>query len=522
MTISALPEEGTRFTVAAPATVCSESNAIGHWVTGKAQRTKTCQPGDLPTNAGRECQHRAGCTDAMKSPAGDFAGSVAASLSTGDRLNASIRPSACPGLLRIVPALDGGICRVKLPGGVLRSAQARVIASAARQGASGVLELTNRSNLQIRGVLPGQEASLIDALLGADLGPRVAAADDVRNLLLSPAAGLDPQARMDMRPLAGQLLDLLQDTPALHALSPKFALQLDGGESLAMREHPHDLWLAAEDERHLLLGLAGCPGDAPLARIEATQAVELVRELLLLFLERATPEQSRMRQLLAHITPGDLLLQLQARVTFPLLAVAPHWRPAEAISRPPAGSYPQAQRGLCMVAAGAQLGRLHAEQLLVLADLSERYGDGELHLTPWQGVLLGNVAEAGTRALLAALDDLGLLTHADEPLLGLVACTGSTACARGLADSKHHALHLADLLRATGARPQVHLSACPRSCASARVQPYTLLASTPDHYQLYQRTPEAPGFGRLLAPAMTIDEAGAWFARHLPAGHPDA
>ncbi|MDH0099664.1 precorrin-3B synthase, partial [Pseudomonas sp. GD04158] len=72
------------------------------------------------------------------------------------------------------------------------------------------------------------------------------------------------------------------------------------------------------------------------------------------------------------------------------------------------------------------------------------------------------------------------------------------------------------------ARPQVHLSACPRSCASARVQPYTLLASTPDHYQLYQRTPEAPGFGRLLAPAMTIDEAGAWFARQHPAGKPDA
>ena len=43
---------------------------------------------------------------------------------TGDRLHTSIRPSACPGLLRIVPALDGGICRIKLPGGVLRSAQA--------------------------------------------------------------------------------------------------------------------------------------------------------------------------------------------------------------------------------------------------------------------------------------------------------------------------------------------------------------------------------------------------------------
>lgn len=435
---------------------------------------------------------------------------------------APVRPSACPGLLRIVPALDGGICRIKLPGGVLRSAQARAIAQAAQQCAGGVLELTNRSNLQIRGVLPGQEAPLIDALLAAELGPRVAAADDVRNLLLSPAAGLDPHMRMDVRPLASQLLDLLQDTPALHALSPKFALQLDGGEALAMREHPHDLWLAAEDERHLLLGLASCPSDTPLARVEVTQAVELVRQFLLLFLELATPEQTRMRHLLAHIPANDLLQRLQMRLDFPLQPAPASWRPAVKVERAPAGVYPQAQSGLCMVAAGAQLGRLHAEQLLALAELSERLGDGELRLTPWQGLLLGNVAEARASELLAALGELGLLVDNDEPLLGLVACTGSTACIRGLADSKHHALHLAELLRASGARPQVHLSACPRSCASARVQPYTLLASTPEHYQLYQRTPEAPGFGRLLVPAMTIDEAGAWFARQHPAGTPDA
>ena len=452
----------------------------------------------------------------------DFAGSVAASLSTGDPLPTSVRPSACPGLLRIVPALDGGICRVKLPGGVLRNAQARAIAEAARHCASGVLELTNRSNLQIRGVLPGQESALIDALLGAGLGPRVAAADDVRNLLLRPAAGLDPQARMDVRPLASQLLDLLQDTPALHALSPKFALQLDGGEALAMREHPHDLWLVAEDDQHLLLGLAGCPGDTPLARVEATQALDVVRELLLLFLEQATPEQSRMRQLLAQTPADELLQRLQARLDFPLQPVPLTWQPSAALDHAPAGIYPQAQNGLCMVVAGAQLGRLHAEQLLTLAELSERLGDGELHLTPWQGVLLGNVAKEKADELLAALGELGLLTQAEEPLLGLVACTGSAACARGLADSKHHALHLAERLRESGARPQVHLSACPRSCASARVQPYTLLASSPEHYQLYQRTPEAPGFGRLLVPAMTIDEAGAWFARHHPAGTPDA
>ena len=75
------------------------------------------------------------------------------------------RPSACPGLFRIAQALDGGICRIKLPGGRLGSDQALAIAEAAEQCASGVIEATNRANLQIRGVGRNQEQALTARLL---------------------------------------------------------------------------------------------------------------------------------------------------------------------------------------------------------------------------------------------------------------------------------------------------------------------------------------------------------------------
>jgi precorrin-3B synthase len=68
----------------------------------------------------------------------------------------------------------------------------------------------------------------------------------------------------------------------------------------------------------------------------------------------------------------------------------------------------------------------------------------------------------------------------------------------------------------------VHLSACPRSCAAAHVAPFTLLAASAGHYQLYRRTPGVAGFGQLQAAAMTIDEAGDWFAAHCATGKPDA
>lgn len=458
----------------------------------------------------------------------------------GDRLNplpatpspAPVRPSACPGLLRIVPALDGGICRIKLAGGQLTSRQARTIANAASQSASGELELTNRSNLQIRGVQSGCETALIEPLLGAGLGPRHPAADDVRNLLLSPAAGLDPAQLLDTRALAAQILALLEDSPELHALSAKFALQLDGGESLAMLQHPHDLWLSAlpGTPQWLAFGLAGCPTDAPLAAVPIEHAVALVQGVLRLFLELAGPAHKRMRQLLAELPAADFIQQLQARLPFALrrdidididIDISHGRRPAAACHAP-IGIFPQAQTGLQLVAAGARLGRISAAQLRGLADLAEQYGDATLRLTPWQGVLLPNIPQMRSAALLEQLAALELLTEAHEPLTRLIACTGSAACVKGLADSKADALLLAARLRHSAARPQVHLSACPRSCAAAHVLPYTLLALSAGHYQLYQRTPQVAGFGQLLACAITIDEVGDWFAAHCATGNSDA
>jgi precorrin-3B synthase len=434
------------------------------------------------------------------------------------------RPSACPGLLRIVQALDGGICRIKLPGGVLAANQARVIAEAAQHHASGVLELTNRSNLQIRGVRAESEQDLIRALLDASLGPSVADADDVRNLMLSPAAGLDRQQHMDTRPLAEDLLALLQDNRALHALSAKFAIQLDGGESLCMLEHAHDLWLRAlpGTPQQLVFGLAGYPTGKPIGMVAATDAVQLVEAMLLTFLECAGPEQSRMRQLLECIPAEELLRRVQARLPTALSPVPANWQRQTPAADAPFGIVAQRQRGLAIVAASAPLGRIDAGQLHAVTELAQRHGDGSLRLTPWQSLLIPNVQIHEADNVLAALRQVGLLTYRAAPLANLIACTGSAGCARGLADTKHDALELAACLQQHGAHPHVHLSGCSRSCAAAHVAPYTLLAVGDGRYQLYERAANVAGFGQPLAPPMNIDQAGAWLAQHHATGRTHA
>ncbi|MDD2060186.1 precorrin-3B synthase [Pseudomonas sp. GD03860] len=420
----------------------------------------------------------------------------------------ALRPSACPGLLRIVQALDGGICRIKLAGGALTADQADAVATAAERYASGVIEATNRGNLQIRGI-QAERAGMIELLLAAGLGPRDAAGDDVRNLMLSPGAGVDRHMLFDARPLAARVLQALETTPRFHQLSAKFALQLDAGEGLAMLEHPHDLWLSAlmlDAQPWLAFGLAGSPAlDSPLGAVPADQGFELVVAVLDRFLDLAGPEQSRMRHLLCDVTPQAFIdgLELPVRRDPAVL----QWRrPTTECSH--LGIYPQHQGGLSAFGGAPPLGRLTSTMLRGAAQLAREHGDGSLRMTPWQSLLLPNVAQSQLASVAAGCARLGLLCSAAEPLARVVACTGSAGCAKGLADTKADAVHLSSLL-APGVPASVHLSGCSRSCAVAHVAPATLLARTPGRYDLYLRDARQAGFGALRARDLTLEEAGA-------------
>jgi len=419
-------------------------------------------------------------------------------------------------LWRIVSARDGGICRVKLPGGLLLAGQAEAVAEAAERFAGGVIEATNRSNLQIRGI-GSDHAGLVASLLAAGLGPRDAASDDVRNLMLSPLAGHDPAMLLDVRPLAGQILDLLQGTPRFHQLSAKFAVQLDGGESVAMLEHPHDLWLSAlrlEQRDWLAFGLASCPADGQvLGAVPLEQGLALVHAVLDRFLDLASPEQSRMRQLLQGC-PVDAFIDglgLQVRRDAAVL----EWRREDSQS-PWLGAVTQ-QQGMALGVA-PPLGRLSPAMLRGAAQVARQWGDGSLRLSPWQSLMLTNIAASALDQARVELSALGLLCLATEPLARMVACTGSNGCAKGQAETKADAVELAALLGA-GAPGSVHLSGCPRSCAVAHVAAATLLARSPGRYDLYLRDAHLPGLGALRATDLTLNEAGAMLA--LPTEHLD-
>ncbi|MBU9430853.1 precorrin-3B synthase [Burkholderia multivorans] len=481
----------------------------------------------------RASRRRAGCTDALAAARHCPGAPLSPAFSVPFTASPVARPSACPGLVRIVAAADGGLCRIKLPGGRLDASQARAIAAAARRYGSGAIDATNRANLQLRGIRDSAADALVRALLDARLGPHaaeprgldeaaaLAASDDARNLMLSPLAGHDRAALVDSRAFAAPLLDLLATDPRRGELSPKFSIQFDGGESVAALDHPHDIWLAAwrrdDGATRIAAGLAGCPptsrDDAPAAvDVAPEHTVALVRALLHAFLDLAPADVTRMRTLLAACGEPALLTRAQRDLPFALTAdpALARWRRAPSDPAWRFGARASVDASRCSVGAQFALGRLDAAQLDRLAALADAYGDGTLTMTPWQGVFVHGLAHAQAPAVLEALAALGLVCAPSDPRATLVACAGSTGCAKARADTKRDALALA----AHVGRPvDVHLSGCERHCALPRTAAHTLVAVAPARYDLYRRDVAAASPGIALAHHLTIDRAAALIAR---------
>lgn len=129
----------------------------------------------------------------------------------------------CPGIFLLAQMKDGGLARLRLPGGRLDAAQGRAVADFARRWGNGLIDLTNRANLQVRGLPPVLPDDAVADLDRAGLVPAMRGADRLRNITADPLSGLDPGEITDVTPLVADL-----DAALVERLADLAAAEGDG------------------------------------------------------------------------------------------------------------------------------------------------------------------------------------------------------------------------------------------------------------------------------------------------------
>lgn len=382
-----------------------------------------------------------------------------------------------------------------LVGGLLDRGQVECLADVARHSTNGIVELTNRGNLQLRGLDAQGVPAAVDACRAVGLGDA-----DASLVTISPFAG--PAEYVLRATLVRSLASLDPEQ-----LSPKFVVHVDDAEGTTA-DRSADLGVRLIDGRCettvRALGSTSCASAAETARLARHLADRCIQQ----------GPQTRAADLVARQGPAALAAALgtvdgwrqsnPARCAQPPAigvsvlptvnladtpAAAPTDTPPTIATGTPTGTANQIAavrlrgRGSAdethVALAAARFGRVHAATLGAIGHLLRQQHLATLRVTPWRAFAFFCSSAAQATAVLADAAEIDLLTDSQHPAAGVIACIGALGCWQTQLDT------LAEAERFVAHRPAaiepealVHVSGCDKFCATRAPVTLTLLGRT--------------------------------------------
>lgn len=373
----------------------------------------------------------------------------------------------CPGAFAPMQSNDGLLMRAKVIGSRISSRQLSALAAISEDCGNGLVDLSQRAQLQLRGVTEATLQEALKRLDAAGLLPSDAAAERITNIVASPLAGIDPAAAFDANALANELAQALQADVQLRALPAKFLFAIEDGGALLLRDVDADIRLEA-DGANISVSFAGA--DLSITA-NVNKAVSVALELARAFvaLRGEAFEQRRMGRLVAAVGADAVLKQAG-------LTATPRQR-VTATLRAFLGA--RDENGLSYAGVAAPSGRWRAQEVMRLSALADEHGIGELRLTPWRAFLLPTATLAAAEEIIAAAVPLGLILSQEDARLAVVACPGAPECPQAQGETRAHLAHLAPLAQKLAGADGVglHISGCAKGCARPKSSAVTLIAS---------------------------------------------
>lgn len=369
---------------------------------------------------------------------------------------------ACPRLAAPMETGDGLLARLVPAGPMTIDAFAQICAAAQTHG-NGLMEVTTRGSLQVRG-LTGSSA------------PRFAAAVEALDIelcdgvpvLVSPLPA-DPTALLDAQVLATRIRTAIAARGA--QVAPKVSVIVDGGGQMLLDDLTADVRLLAADGAgtpKLFASLGGDTASAtPLGLATPDDTITLVADLLDVI--AAHGPDARAGDILTRdgISPFTSAAGGRVEPSLP----APARRLTETIG------LHRVRGGRCAIGVALPFGQASALDLIALLRIARANGAIWAATAPRRTLLLGPIGEMTAFSLGTAADTLGFVVDARDVRRRVVACAGAPACASGLIPSRALAARIANALGQGQGGAAVHVSGCAKGCAHPAQAPVTVIGT---------------------------------------------
>ncbi len=383
--------------------------------------------------------------------------------------------------------------RLRIPGGMLTSAQLRKAAALAQEYASGQLCITTRQCLQFHWLRREDLYQIMEGMAAVGISTRNACGDVTRNVVTCALAGVcehevtDTYAMLNAVADDPEMLDQSRNLPRKHKISVAGC-----GRACGLTLMNCQGWYPYKEEGKIFwkfhagggLGSTAFTAKAIFEKVPPELVVEVSRACCELFnrlgnrrLRARARLKFRVHDLGAAGFAAEVLKILQEREVQGLdkIVIGDHRVFIE-------GSYlngqtvlPQKGSGLNVVRVIVKRGELSADEALRLADLADQDGDGSIVLTVRQNLVIRGVPEGRREHLLSCLKEAGYGLEGFEHLPDMVSCVGTTLCNLAVADTPVTYRKLMDELTADEhwwksiGYLLIHMNGCPNSCGQQAV-----------------------------------------------------
>jgi ferredoxin-nitrite reductase len=377
--------------------------------------------------------------------------------------------------------------RVRITNGITDATQLRTLGRIAEEFGRERLDITTRQQIQLRWLSIKDIPTILARLMEVGLTSLQTGMDNIRNVVGCPVAGLTPTELFDAYPVARQFTAMFVGDKAFTNLPRKFNVTITGCRDNCVHAETQDLAMVPATKRcngievrgfNVLvggkLGSGGYRIASPLdAFVTPDEAAEVCRAIVLTFRDhglRQARNKARLAFLLEKWGVATFRAEVERALGHALLPAGTDARSDRSTDH--VGIFRQAGHGLNFVGLSTPVGRLTSAQLFEVCRLAERYGTGEVRLTPGQNVLLPHVHDRAVGDLTAE-PLLQVLRYDPTPIMrGLVSCTGIEFCNLAVIETKQRALNIARALeqKLGPVRPiTIAWSGCPAGCGNQHV-----------------------------------------------------